>query len=51
MTWEEIREAIPPAYTEFVGRQLLAALAPGPEPRRVSGVYLYTRPHQSGRPA
>jgi len=26
MTWEEIREAIPPAYTEFIGRQLLRAL-------------------------
>lgn len=23
MNWEEIREAIPPAYTEFIGRQLL----------------------------
>lgn len=27
MTWDEIREAIPPAYTEHIGRQLL-------EPRR-----------------
>ena len=27
MTWEEIREAIPPAYTEFIGRQLLQAIA------------------------
>ena len=26
MIWEEIREAIPPAYTEFIGKQLLAAL-------------------------
>jgi DNA (cytosine-5)-methyltransferase 1 len=26
MTWEEIREAIPPAYTEFIGRQLIATL-------------------------
>jgi DNA (cytosine-5)-methyltransferase 1 len=26
MTWEEIREAIPPAYTEFIGAQLLASL-------------------------
>lgn len=32
-SWDELREAIPPAYTEFIGRQLLAALdtrrAPG----------------------
>ena len=27
MTWEEIREAIPPAYTEFIGDQLLEYLA------------------------
>jgi DNA (cytosine-5)-methyltransferase 1 len=27
MTWEEIREAIPPAYTEFIGRPLIQALA------------------------
>jgi DNA (cytosine-5)-methyltransferase 1 len=26
MTWEEIREAIPPAYTEFIGRQLIQAI-------------------------
>lgn len=26
MTWDEIREAIPPAYTEFIGAQLLEAL-------------------------
>lgn len=26
MTWEEIRDAIPPAYTEFIGRQLIEAL-------------------------
>lgn len=26
MTWDEITEAIPPAYTEFIGKQLLAAL-------------------------
>jgi DNA (cytosine-5)-methyltransferase 1 len=36
MTWEELREAIPPAYTEFIGKQLrtLLPLAPagvGPE--------------------
>ena len=28
MTWDELREAIPPAYTEFIGTQLLAALSP-----------------------
>ena len=28
MTWDELREAIPPAYTEFIGRQLLAACFP-----------------------
>jgi DNA (cytosine-5)-methyltransferase 1 len=27
MTWDELREAIPPAYTEFIGGQLLAHLA------------------------
>ena len=26
MTWEELREAIPPAYTEFIGRQLMEHL-------------------------
>lgn len=26
MTWDELREAIPPAYTEFIGTQLLAYL-------------------------
>jgi len=26
MTWDEVREAIPPAYTEFIGRQLLQVL-------------------------
>ncbi len=26
MTWDELREAIPPAYTEYLGRQLLDAL-------------------------
>ena len=26
MTWPEIKEAIPPVYTEWLGRQLLAAL-------------------------
>ena len=25
-TWDELREAIPPAYTEFIGRQLLTIL-------------------------
>lgn len=29
MTWPEIREAIPPAYTEYIGTQLLAALEAG----------------------
>jgi DNA (cytosine-5)-methyltransferase 1 len=23
MTWDELREAIPPAYTEFIGHELL----------------------------
>lgn len=27
MTWEEIREAIPPAYTEWIGRRLMEALS------------------------
>lgn len=27
MEWSEIREAIPPAYTELIGRQLIAAVA------------------------
>jgi DNA (cytosine-5)-methyltransferase 1 len=26
MTWPELKEAIPPAYTEWIGRQLIAAL-------------------------
>ena len=26
MTWDELREAIPPAYTEFIGTQLMAHL-------------------------
>lgn len=26
MTWDEIREAVPPAYTEHIGRQLIDAL-------------------------
>jgi DNA (cytosine-5)-methyltransferase 1 len=26
MEWNEIRESIPPAYTEFIGRQLIEAL-------------------------
>lgn len=25
MTWEELREAIPPSYTEYIGRQLMEA--------------------------
>lgn len=27
MTWDELREAIPPAYTEHIGQQLIYALA------------------------
>ena len=27
MTWDELREAIPPAYTEWIGRQLLEFVA------------------------
>jgi len=27
MNWEDLKEAIPPAYTEFIGEQLLAAVA------------------------
>jgi DNA (cytosine-5)-methyltransferase 1 len=27
MTWDELREAIPPAYTQWIGEQLLAHLA------------------------
>ena len=27
MTWDELREAIPPAYTEWIGRQLLPIIA------------------------
>jgi DNA (cytosine-5)-methyltransferase 1 len=30
MTWDEIREAIPPAYTEYIGRQLMSALSNSP---------------------
>ena len=30
MDWEEIREAIPPAFTLWIGRQLIAALASTP---------------------
>lgn len=26
MSWAEIKESIPPAYTEWLGRQLLASL-------------------------
>jgi len=26
MTWDELREAIPPAYTQFIGEQLLRAV-------------------------
>jgi DNA (cytosine-5)-methyltransferase 1 len=26
MTWDELREAIPPAYTEFIGTQLLEVM-------------------------
>lgn len=27
MIWDELRESIPPAYTEYIGRQLMAQLA------------------------
>jgi site-specific DNA-cytosine methylase len=27
MTWDDLREAIPHAYTEYIGAQLIAALA------------------------
>ena len=30
MTWDDLREAIPPAYTEHIGRQLLAQMAVRP---------------------
>jgi DNA (cytosine-5)-methyltransferase 1 len=26
LTWDELREAIPPAYTKWIGKQLIAAL-------------------------
>jgi DNA (cytosine-5)-methyltransferase 1 len=40
MTWQEIREAIPPAYTEFIGRQLIQALQAAPsQPSRVAGAH------------
>lgn len=29
MTWDEIKEAIPPAYTEFIGQQLIRFLGSG----------------------
>jgi DNA (cytosine-5)-methyltransferase 1 len=29
MDWDEIREAVPPVYTEFIGRQLIAHLEGG----------------------
>ena len=28
MTLDELREAIPPAYTQFIGEQLLAHISP-----------------------
>ncbi len=34
MTWDELREAIPPAYTEWVGRQLMVALGYAPRTRK-----------------
>ena len=33
MTWTEACQAIPPAYTEYIGTQLLAHLAPADPPR------------------
>jgi len=27
MDWDEIREAVPPAYTEFIGRFLMEAIS------------------------
>jgi DNA (cytosine-5)-methyltransferase 1 len=32
MTWDELREAIPPAYTDWVGCQLIVALGHEPRP-------------------
>lgn len=30
MTWDELKEAIPPAYTEYIGKQLIAATERAP---------------------